>query len=272
MDLRGDRSSDEQTLVLPISRFAQTLGTRPEVTEVLYQLVEHMIEMLGVAGAGVSLVDGSGPLRRATSVNEVTGRLEAVEEQFQEGPCVDAFRLRALVAVSDLDDVADRWPRWSVHARERGVQAALGVPLGVVGKALGAINVYATTPRDWTVAETRAVQALADMAASYVATLTELDESRRTADQLQQALHSRVLIEQAKGVLASELQISVDQAYVVLRNQARRHSASLRSVAQAVVELGLRPAEDPQAAAPGHHSGDPPGHEPGPSGPRSSWR
>jgi AmiR/NasT family two-component response regulator len=91
----------------------------------------------------------------------------------------------------------------------------------------------------------RAARVLGDMAASYVANASDLEQSRRTTEQLREALESRIIIEQAKGMLASEYRISVDQAFVVLRDHSRRHGASLRGVAEAVVTLGLRPPRKP---------------------------
>lgn len=208
----------------------------------LYRLAEHVVAILDVAGTGVSLVDEEGRLRPVTGINQLTALLEATEEQFQEGPCVDAFRDGVVVAVADLDDKPESWPRWSAEAKARGVRAVLGVPLRVRDEALGAMNIYSTEPREWSDSDVRSAQVLSDMAASYVANASALDESRRTTEQLREALESRVIIEQAKGMLATELQISIDKAFVVLRDHARRNSASMRSVAHAVVNLGLRPA------------------------------
>jgi GAF domain-containing protein len=236
---------DSELLMEALSEFAHTLANQFEVSEVLYQLAEHVVAILDVAGTGVSLVDEEDRLRPVTGINELTSLLEAREEQFQEGPCVDAFRDRRIVAVPDLDDVDGSWPRWTVEARLRGVRAVLGVPLRVRDGALGAMNIYSTEPRAWSDSDVRAAQVLSDIAASYVVNASELEHSRRTTEQLREALESRIIIEQAKGMLATELGISIDKAFVVLRDHARRNSASMRSVAHAVVNLGLRPAGKP---------------------------
>lgn len=228
-----------------LSEFAHTLANRFEVSEVLYRLAEHVVAILGVAGTGVSLVDQDDRLRPVTGINELTSLLEATEEQFQEGPCVDAFKDGTVVAVPDLDEVEGSWPRWTVEAKARGVRAVLGVPLRVRDEALGAMNIYSTEAREWSDSDVRCAQVLSDMAASYVVNASDLEQSRRTTEQLREALESRVIIEQAKGMLATEMQISIDNAFVVLRDHARRNSASMRSVAHAVVHLGLRPAGKP---------------------------
>ncbi len=225
-----------------LSEFAHTLANRFEVSEVLYRLAEHVVEILGVAGTGVSVVDDAGKLRPVTGINELTTGLEAAEERLQEGPCVDAFHQGAVVVVADLDEDGHRWPNWTAEAKERGVRAVIGVPLRVREDSLGAMNIYSDTPRQWRQSEVRVARVLTDMASSYVANASDLEQSHRTTEQLREALDSRIIIEQAKGVLAAEMGIDVDQAFVVLRDHARRHSASLRSVAHGVVHLGLRPA------------------------------
>lgn len=232
---------DEELLTRVLSEFAHTLANRFEVSEVLYRLAEHVVEILGVAGTGISVVDEKGKLRPVTGINELTIGLEAAEERFQEGPCVDAFHQGEVVAVTDLEEEGHSWPRWTVEAKERGVRAVLGIPLRVRTDSLGAMNVYSEQPRQWRQAEIRVARVLSDMAASYVANASDLEESQRTTEQLREALDSRIIIEQAKGVLANEMGVDVDQAFQVLRSHSRRHSVSLRSVAHGVVHLGLRP-------------------------------
>lgn len=127
------------------------------------------------------------------------------------------------------------------EASELGVRAVLGIPLTTNGQALGAMNIYSLRERDWQASEVRVARVLCDMASSYVVNASELDQARRTAEQLQQALDSRIIIEQAKGVIANEQRITVEEAFVILRDHSRQQGASLRAVSQAVVELGLRP-------------------------------
>lgn len=233
--------ANDRLMTEVLSEFAHTLANRYEVSEVLYSLAEHVVEILGAVGTGVTLTDGEGRLCPVTGINELSIGLETAEERFQEGPCVDAYLLGKVVRVSDLSKPPDLWPRWNKEARERDVHAVLGVPLRVRDESLGAMNIYSSEPREWTDTEVKVARILADMAASYVAHASALEESRRTTEQLREALESRIIIEQAKGVLANELRCTVDQAFDVLRAHARRNGASLRGVAHAVVHLGLRP-------------------------------
>ena len=227
--------------IRPLSEFAHSLANHHEVDEVLDGLAGHVAEALGAAGVGVALADRDRRLRRVTGINELAAGLEVAAERSQEGPCVNAFQSKAVVVVSDLEGVADAWPTWSAEARRQGVRSALGLPLVMREKAIGAVNVYSTETRDWTESEIQVAQVLADMAASYLASASALEHSRRTAAQLREALDSRIIIEQAKGMLASELRVGVDEAFVILRQHARRTNASLHSVSHAVVHLGLRP-------------------------------
>lgn len=232
---------DVELLTTVLSEFAHTLAGRFDVSEVLYRLVEHVIQILGVDGAGVSVVDEHGNLRPVTVPNELTRALEAVEEAHQQGPCIDAFHAGEVVVVPRLAEQAAKWPDWCRTADALGVQAVLGIPLLAHGEPLGAMNIYSLAERDWQDSDVRVARVLCDMAASYVSNASDLDQAHRTTEQLKEALESRIIIEQAKGVLAAEQRITVEEAFVVLREHSRGHGASLRAVAHAVVTLGLRP-------------------------------
>jgi GAF domain-containing protein len=258
---------DEERVIGALSEFARTLAGRFETSEVLYRLAEQALDIFAVAGAGVSVRDAQGRLRPVTGINELTTGLEAAQERFQQGPCVDAFRDDRNVVVDDLAAVGDRWPQWNREARRHQVQAVLGVPLRVREESLGALDLYSAHPRQWRESDIRLARVLCDMTASYLANASDLLDSQRTSEQLRGALASRVVIEQAKGIIAAELQCSVDEAFAVLRAHSRAHGANLRSVADAVVRLGLRPAPDP--ASPAVRDGRPaphPGQESPPGG------
>lgn len=115
------------------------------------------------------------------------------------------------------------------------------LPLNVDDRTLGALNIYAAEPRQWTDDELDAARVLAAMTTGYIVHASELEKAERTAEQLREALDSRIVIEQAKGMLAADGKINMDQAFAALRRHTRNHNASLREVAEAVVNLGLRP-------------------------------
>jgi GAF domain-containing protein len=175
-----------------------------------------------------------------TGRNEQSVRIEQTQEQTQSGVCVEAFTSGEVVTVADLE-LESRWPEFRSVAREVGVRATAAVPMRLGGEALGALNLYDDKPRQWTEHDMSTATVLADMATSYLVNASEIAESRRRAEQLEEALETRIIIEQAKGVLANERKVSVDQAFEILRRHARTHQAGLRTVADAVVNLGLRP-------------------------------
>jgi GAF domain-containing protein len=231
---------DQALFLRVLSEFAHTLVRRYQIGDVLYELVERMTGVLDVAGAGVSLGEGE-RIRFVTAVNEAAVRAEEVQEQSQDGPCTEAFRTGKVVAVSDLRDVVGRWETFCVGALEAGFVAVAGIPMAVDSRTLGAVNLYSAHPRSWSDEDVAAAQVLADMATSYIINASELEQAQRTNEQLREALESRLVIEQAKGILSAEGRLSIDDAFKALRRHARNHNATLRSVADAVVNLGLRP-------------------------------
>ena len=142
--------------------------------------------------------------------------------------------------MSDLRTEAGRWPAYCAKALELGVVAVAGIPLrGAHVK--GSLNLYDRAPRLWHLDDLDVACVLADMAAGYVVHASKLNEQRCVNEQLRRALESRIIIEQAKGIVAAHRDLSVDQAFKVLRKHANDHNASLRHTAEAVVRLGLRP-------------------------------
>ena len=231
---------DQSLVVNELGRFARLLVTDYPVSDALHDLVESAAAILGIHGAGMSLVR-DGRLAFATATPEDIAAIERAQEDEQCGPCVDAHRTGTAILVADLGAEPDRWPALTGVAARTGIVAIGAVPLRLDDVGLGTLDLYDTVPHPWTEEEAEVARLLAALAAGYLANASRLDRARRTAEQLQEALDSRVVIEQAKGVIAGERRISVDEAFQVLRAHARSRSASLRDVAHAVVHLGLRP-------------------------------
>jgi GAF domain-containing protein len=231
----------DQALFLRIlSEFARTLVGRYQVGDVLYELVERLTGVLDVAGAGVSLGEAD-HVRFVTGVGETVVRVEEVQESAQEGPCTEAYRDGKVVTIPDLREVTGKWDDYRPAALDNGFLAVAAIPMMVDSQSIGALNLYNHQTRQWSDDDLAAARVLADMATSYIINASELEQAQRTAEQLQEALGSRIVIEQAKGILAADGTLGMDEAYQVLRRHARSHNASLRSVAEAVVNLGLRP-------------------------------
>ena len=232
--------ADQKLLTQTLSEFAATLVQGFTISDVLHDLAERVTAVVGGDSAGVSL-QHAGHLRFVTALDERSSHLERVQENGQAGPCVDAWRSGKAVAVADLDEAEHGWGAYGQAARKAGIAAIAGIPMLLNGKKIGTLNIYSNTRRDWSEEDLDAARVLADIATSYVINASKLAQQRRISEQLQEALHSRIIIEQAKGVLAAERGISIDEAFQRLRRHARSHRASLRTVAEAVVHLGLRP-------------------------------
>ena len=219
--------------------FARTLTRGYDISDVLHDLVDHVTAVLGVNCAGVSLVENGG-LRFVTANQESATALERTQEKAQQGPCVDVLATEHAVAVARLADYAAQWPAYVQRAAEVGIVAVASVPL-TNARPIGALDLYFDHEHEWSEDEITAARIFADIATGYVLGASELQRERRTVEQLQQALDSRIVIEQAKGILSAEKKITLDEAFVRLRRHANNHNATLRSVAEAVVHLGLRP-------------------------------
>jgi GAF domain-containing protein len=168
-------------------------------------------------------------------------QLEQAQERAQEGVCVQAFSTGEVVTVPDLAALNGLWPEFEREAKAVGFGAVAAIPMRLDDEVLGAVNIYNAEPRAWSEDDVGTAQVLTAMATSYLVNASELEKSRRTAEQLNEALQSRIVIEQAKGILSAECKISIDKAFEILRKHAREHNANLRAVADAVVNLGLRP-------------------------------
>ena len=191
-------------------------------------------DVFQVDGAGLMLVDADGVLRSTTASDRPGGMLESLQEQFGEGPCVDAFLKDGPVLADDL--AADpRWPSVGPLAAGHGVRAVLGVPIDLRDGPMGTLNVYAAHPRGWDDSEVAAIQAYTRVIASLLRSAVQAHVSGRAATQLQRALDSRSLIEQAKGVLMERRGLDQQAAFELLRSRARSTRRRLQDVARETV-------------------------------------
>lgn len=227
-------------LVRELSRFARTLVTDRPVEEGLREHAASAAAILGIHGAAISL-DRGGRLVLVAASSEAVAILERVQEREQDGPGVDACRSGHRILVPQVAAYAERWPALTEAALRIGIVTVGAVPLRLDHVDLGTLDLYDTTPHDWTEEEAMLAESLAALIAGYLANAARIEGFRKTVDQLQEALDNRVVIEQAKGMLAAERGISVDDAFEALRSHARTRGVPLRDVARAVVHLGLRP-------------------------------
>lgn len=226
-------------LLQALSAFARTSAKGFEITDVLYDLTERAAEVVAVTSAGVSLIH-DGKLRHVTSFDDAAAGIEAAQERAQRGPCVEASQTMAAVTIADVHTEPDRWPEVTRAALAAGIVAIAGIPFSPGDTALGALNLYDSRPRPWSAVDLSRAGVLADMATSYVVNASQVEHERRTNEQLQQALNNRVIIEQAKGILAAHNGVSVNEAFDRIRAHARNHNTTIRSVSEAIVNLDLR--------------------------------
>jgi GAF domain-containing protein len=227
--------SDKDRLLNALRSFAIAMGKNYDIQEVSQQLSEHVAAALDARGAGVSVADKSEELRFLTATSQTIVAIEEVQEKYQEGPCVEAFSSQEPKAISDLEDETE-WEPYRARAKEIGLRSVVGYPLSYDGRRLGALNLYDDKPREWTEEELEDIGVFSDMATAYLIRESQLAETTRIAEQLQNALSSRVVIEQAKGVLSVKHQITVDEAFDRLRKHARSKNLSLRNLAQEAVD------------------------------------
>lgn len=185
------------------------------------------MQILGADGAGVSVTDREGNLKFVAATSQPVVAIEQVQEKTQEGPCVSAFTSQTAVVVSDISDRTE-WTSYTHKAQELGLAAVVGFPLRYGDRSLGAMNVYSFQPREWTDDDLDILQVFADMATAYLSRASELAEAKQLADQLQGALNSRIVIEQAKGIVAAQQGITVDRAFELIRAYSRHTRPDFR--------------------------------------------
>lgn len=215
---------------------ADTMVRDFDVTDLLQRLVEHCVDLLDADAAGLLLSDQRGNLQLMASSEEGSTLLELFQLQNDEGPCLDCFRTGEQIVVPDLHAVGERWPRFSAAADEHGFHAVHAVPLRLRDDVLGAMNLFNRTPLALSDDDRRVAQALADVSTIAILQARAIHHNELLVEQLQGALTSRVVIEQAKGLLADVQTLDMDEAFNRLRRMARNTNTRLADVARALVE------------------------------------
>ncbi len=215
---------------------ADSLVDRFDVVDLLTLLTERCVELLPVSAAGLLLGDGTGALRLMAATSRALEFVELFQLQSDEGPCLDCYRSGAAVMAPDLAREAGSWPRFVPMAVDAGFQAVHALPLRLRGDVLGALGLFGASAGEPDAETDDVAQALADVATIALIQHRVIDDTQLLTEQLQVALHSRVAIEQAKGVIAERAGIGMEEAFGLLRRYARSRQRQLAEVAREVAE------------------------------------
>lgn len=219
---------------------ADTLASDYDLADFLHLLVDRCAEILAADTVGVLVESEQGALGLAAAVSEEMDAIERVEIEKGQGPCVEAYRGAVPVVARDLAAERERWPDVVPRLLDMGMQSGYAFPLKLRGDCIGALNLYRRSMGVFRDDDVRLAQAFADVAAIGILQQRTVAAAEERAEQLQHALHSRVIIEQAKGVLAQRHGVTTDRAFDTLRRYARRNGLKVRDVSQQVVD-GLNP-------------------------------
>jgi hypothetical protein len=206
-------------------------------------VVERCAELLDSAEVGLALAATRGELRVMASSTERMRALELIEFQNDEGPCRDCLLSGEQVLNKSLDDNEARWPRFAPQARDAGFKMVHAIPLRLRADVIGAMNIFSPELRELLPEEVNLTQALADAATIGILQERAVKHGADLAGQLQGALNSRIVIEQAKGIVAERRQVDMDEAFALLRSYARSNRKQLSDVARAIIDHSLAPAE-----------------------------
>jgi GAF domain-containing protein len=235
-----------QRLATIFVEVADTLVDEFDLIDFLHMLTDRAAALVDAAAVGIVLTDPRGQLQFMAGSDENVRLLELFQLQTQEGPCLEAFRTGRPVINIDLQAAADRWPKFAPRATEAGFQAVHAFPLRLRQQVIGAMNVFgAVKGGDFDEADVPVMQALADVASIGLIQERVIRRGEALTEQLQGALNSRVVIEQAKGAVAQARGVTVDEAFAIIRSYARSNNQRITDVAHTLVADPAAPGRMP---------------------------
>ena len=220
-------------------KIADTLVGDYDVLDLLYTLVEQSVELLDAAAAGLMLAGEDGALQVLASTSEESQLVEVLQQQSGAGPCVDCYTTGTPITIRDIAGTKDRWPEFKDAATSQGFRSVHAFPMRLHGRTIGAMNLFRTEVGELTAEDVAIGQALADVSTISLLQQRTIRESAVVNDQLQKALNSRILIEQAKGMVAHVENIDTNEAFQRLRSYARANNRNLHETAEAVLNRTL---------------------------------
>lgn len=235
--------SRERLLVETFVAVADTLVEDYDVLTLLHDLVDRFAEIFAASDVGIILAPpapdrstGSAELSVVASTSERTRLIELLQLSGAGGPCLDAYRSGQVVSAGDPETIAQRWPLFAGRMDGSGYRSVYAIPMRLRERTIGSLNLFSDRPGLLDPEDAAVAQGLTDVATIGILHERQLQDAATTRDQLQHALLSRVVIEQAKGVIAQRQHISAEEAFRRLRQRARSHQARLTDVAQSVVD------------------------------------
>lgn len=225
----------EAVLARTLVELADTLVDDFDVVDLLIRLADRCVDVLDVEAAGIMLAAPDGELRVMASSSEAMRVLELFEIQAQQGPCLDSHRTGLPVVNQDLAGVNSQWPRFATEALAAGFQSVHALPMRLRGSVVGALNLFRVGRGKMGHADVEVAQAFADVATIAILQHRASQQAQVINEQLAHALNSRIVIEQAKGMLAERLGLDMERSFAALRHHARNHNLRLADVAEAVI-------------------------------------
>jgi len=229
----------EAWLANTLVKLADTLIDEFDIVDFLSTLVERIAELLEAAEVGLVLVDPQGYLRVMAASTERMHLIDLFEIQASEGPCLDCYRTGEAIGSVDLEMAGDRWPAFTPMARESGFRVVHALPMRLRDQVIGAVNIFHSKPTTLGSGDLHLAQALVDVATIGLLHERAVRRGEDLAAQLQAALNSRVVIEQAKGAVAERAGVDQDTAFAWLRHYARERNLLLSTVARSVITREL---------------------------------
>jgi GAF domain-containing protein len=231
-------ASRESRLNAAFVMVADTLTDDYDVVELLHTLVSESAEIVDARAGGLMLLDADGNLQVVASTTESAELVEVLQLAAGVGPCLDCFATGEQVSVPDIA-ATDRWPAFREEALRRGFRSAHAIPMRLRGDTIGTMNLFGASVGILSRRNAAAAQALADVATIGILQQRISAHAHVVAEQLQRALDSRVLIEQAKGAIAQASGTTMDESFAVLRRYARDNNLTLHAVSEAVTNRSL---------------------------------
>lgn len=242
-------TSKQTQLAETMVTLADNLVSDFDVIELLTMLADRCVTILGASAAGLMLAGADGSLRVIASSSEQMRLLELFELQNEQGPCLESFQSGEMVVHDDLSTAVHRWPKFAPEAMANGFRSVHALPLRLRGTVIGALNLFQADGAGFDDEAVHAARAFADIATIAILQYRATIASHELIDQLNTALNTRIVIEQAKGIVAERQQVDMEHAFAALRAHARNANLRLSDVAAAVVSGSLKPASFRQAPA-----------------------